>query len=236
MTAVQTPVAAGRRRRFGLMWVAIVGIAQFVAIAAGFGPPLQPALSIAFVLTCPGFLILDLDQPSDPSARLMLGIGGSLTVNVAVFTAALVVDSSWIIPAVVVALASAALVMFRRWRTDPQPVPANKAGLDQVVPGASDPGAGDHVVGDTPTGDPVAGTRAGSRVADSDLVDINTADDAELAELPGVGMVLAERAVAYRDAHGPFATVDDLTAVSGFGSHKVDAIRGLVTVSPPAEV
>lgn len=48
-------------------------------------------------------------------------------------------------------------------------------------------------------------------------VNINTASSAQLEELPGVGPVLAERIVAYREQHGPFASVTALGAVTGFG-------------------
>lgn len=48
-------------------------------------------------------------------------------------------------------------------------------------------------------------------------VNINTASSAQLEELPGVGPVLAERIVAYREQHGPFASVTALEAVTGFG-------------------
>lgn len=48
-------------------------------------------------------------------------------------------------------------------------------------------------------------------------VNINTANSSQLEELPGVGPVLADRIVAYRDQHGPFASVTALEAVTGFG-------------------
>jgi competence protein ComEA len=48
--------------------------------------------------------------------------------------------------------------------------------------------------------------------------------------LPGVGPVLAERIVAYRDANGPFQAVEDLLEVPGIGEAKLAAMRDLVTV------
>ena len=49
-------------------------------------------------------------------------------------------------------------------------------------------------------------------------VDINTADAVTLArELSDVGLVKAEAIVAYRDAHGPFESLDDLAKVKGIG-------------------
>lgn len=60
-------------------------------------------------------------------------------------------------------------------------------------------------------------------------LDVNTATPDELDTLPGVGPSTAAAIVAYRDAHGPFGTIDDLGEVRGIGPAKLDAIRGLVT-------
>jgi len=49
------------------------------------------------------------------------------------------------------------------------------------------------------------------------LVDVNRADGALLETLPGVGPVIAENIIAYREAHGPFSSVDDLINVDRIG-------------------
>jgi competence protein ComEA len=51
-------------------------------------------------------------------------------------------------------------------------------------------------------------------------LDVNTATEAELTQLPGVGPSLARRIVEYREANGPFQTIDDLQNVSGIGPSK----------------
>lgn len=61
-------------------------------------------------------------------------------------------------------------------------------------------------------------------------IDVNTATAAQLETLPGIGPSTAAAIIAYRDLHGPFASVDDLAEVSGIGDSKLAAIRGLVTV------
>ncbi len=60
-------------------------------------------------------------------------------------------------------------------------------------------------------------------------IDLNTATVDELDRLPGVGPATAAAIVAYREAHGPFASVDALAEVRGIGPAKIDAIRELVT-------
>lgn len=49
------------------------------------------------------------------------------------------------------------------------------------------------------------------------LVNINTATETELQALDGIGPALAARIVAYREEHGPFSSVDELTRVNGIG-------------------
>lgn len=54
---------------------------------------------------------------------------------------------------------------------------------------------------------------------------LNQATAAELQELPGVGPVLAERIVSFREAHGPFRTIEDLLDVPGIGEAKLAAFK-----------
>lgn len=63
------------------------------------------------------------------------------------------------------------------------------------------------------------------------LLDVNSAGSAALQTLPGIGPVLASRIIAYRNAHGPFAAVDDLINVSGIGPSRLEDIRPFVRVS-----
>lgn len=61
-------------------------------------------------------------------------------------------------------------------------------------------------------------------------IHINTADSAALQALPGIGEKRAEAILEYREANGPFSSVDDLTQVSGIGEGILGQIRELVTV------
>jgi len=65
-------------------------------------------------------------------------------------------------------------------------------------------------------------------------VNINTADAATLsAELTGVGLSKAEAIVAYREANGPFRSVDDLARVKGIGSRTLEMNRGNIRLELP---
>ncbi|MGN6483769.1 MAG: helix-hairpin-helix domain-containing protein [Thermomicrobiales bacterium] len=61
-------------------------------------------------------------------------------------------------------------------------------------------------------------------------LNLNTATTSQLQELPGVGAVLAQRIVTYRDEHGPFTSVDDLENVEGIGPSLLEKLRPYVTV------
>lgn len=61
-------------------------------------------------------------------------------------------------------------------------------------------------------------------------VNINTADAAELAALPGIGEVLAQRILDYRRVHGDFSAVEQLTNVEGIGEGKLESILELITI------
>lgn len=61
-------------------------------------------------------------------------------------------------------------------------------------------------------------------------VNLNTATVAQLDALPGVGPVLAERIVAYRDSKGGFRSVGELRQVEGIGDAKFEQLKDLVTL------
>ena len=56
-------------------------------------------------------------------------------------------------------------------------------------------------------------------------LNVNDAPDFELVLLPGIGPKTAAAIVADREAHGPFASLDDLQRVSGVGPTTVERIR-----------
>jgi competence protein ComEA len=66
-------------------------------------------------------------------------------------------------------------------------------------------------------------------------IDINTADAATLASaINGVGEKKAATIVEYRNTHGPFASVDDLTRIKGIGASTIDRNRDNLTVVSPS--
>jgi competence protein ComEA len=88
-----------------------------------------------------------------------------------------------------------------------------------VVAAPAGVGGDGAVAGSAGTADGVGGT-----------VDLNSATEADLDALPGIGPVLAERIVRWRTDHGRFDSVDDLQQVSGIGPAAMERLRDLVRV------
>lgn len=65
-------------------------------------------------------------------------------------------------------------------------------------------------------------------------VDLNAADQTLLEALPGIGPAKAQAILDDRTARGPFATVDDLDRVAGFGAKTVERLRPYLTVDGSA--
>jgi competence protein ComEA len=69
------------------------------------------------------------------------------------------------------------------------------------------------------------------QTATSGQVNINTADQATLESLPGIGPVTAQKIIAYRQTNGPFATIEDIQLVSGIGPATFEKIKDLIAVA-----
>lgn len=132
----------------------------------------------------------------------------------------------------------------------------NRSNVDEVLATGAAPGAGARSAGPTPGGSAAGGTSPGGSAgagapgqggaatertsgtgdqhapgtSSGALVDLNTASQAELEELPKVGPVLAQRIVEFRTQHGPFTAPEQLDDVSGVGPAMLEALLPLVTV------
>lgn len=71
----------------------------------------------------------------------------------------------------------------------------------------------------------------GDRSGSHGLVDLNRANAKEFESLPGIGAVLAQRVIAYRQSVGRFQAIEDLRAVKGIGAKTFERIRPLVTLA-----
>jgi competence ComEA-like helix-hairpin-helix protein len=78
-------------------------------------------------------------------------------------------------------------------------------------------------------------------LAQGETIDLNLASAEEIARLPRIGMSLARRIVAHRNANGPFQSLSDLETVVGVGPALATQLQGKIRlggvvqrVSPPA--
>ncbi len=66
-------------------------------------------------------------------------------------------------------------------------------------------------------------------------LNLNTANVDELSTLPGIGPVIAQRIVDYRNEHGAFSTFKDLDKVKGIGEARIAELQEYVYVEESHE-
>ena len=64
------------------------------------------------------------------------------------------------------------------------------------------------------------------------LINLNTADSTTLQTLSGIGPVTADKIIQDREKNGPYASLEDLTRVSGIGPKRAEALEGVASVGP----
>ena len=65
---------------------------------------------------------------------------------------------------------------------------------------------------------------------EGEVIDLNTASEADLTRLPGIGEKRAQAIVDYRESSGPFQSVEELTEVKGIGEGILAQVYDYVTV------
>ena len=73
-----------------------------------------------------------------------------------------------------------------------------------------------------------------SIMAFAQAIDINTASVEQLQQIKGIGTKKAADIVKYREAHGPFGSVEDLTKVPGIGPKTLANNKDLLMVGETA--
>jgi competence protein ComEA len=68
------------------------------------------------------------------------------------------------------------------------------------------------------------------------VIDINTATASQLSTLVNIGLIKAQEIVAYRKAHGNFASIDQLAKVKGIGTNTIEQNRKRIHVAIKASI
>lgn len=111
----------------------------------------------------------------------------------------------------------------------PDPLPElSTGGTSAGAPGGGAGAAGGVGGGAAGVGGGAGG--GGRGAGGGGLVNINTASEAELETVTGIGPATAKKIVAHREQHGPFTSVDQLEEVPGIGPAKLAGMRAEVTV------
>lgn len=74
-----------------------------------------------------------------------------------------------------------------------------------------------------------------ARAAETKVLNLNTASQAELVALKGIGPAKAQAIIEYRDKNGSFKSVDDLKLVQGIGSKLLEQLRPQLTTGAGGE-
>lgn len=61
-------------------------------------------------------------------------------------------------------------------------------------------------------------------------ININTATQAELEEITGIGSSLAQKIIEYRESNGKFKDIEELKNVSGIGDKKFESMKSQITI------
>lgn len=77
---------------------------------------------------------------------------------------------------------------------------------------------------------PVGGNTGQAESNGPTKVNINTADEAELTTLSGVGPATAQKIIAYREANGPFQALEDLMNVPGIKEGRFAGLKDFITL------
>lgn len=97
-----------------------------------------------------------------------------------------------------------------------------KDGQKIIVPYKIDFNRGDSGADDTP------GQVSGGKV----LININTAGAAQLESIPGIGPVLAQRIIDYREKNGFFSSPEEIQNVTGIGPKIYENMSSYIKVGP----
>ena len=86
----------------------------------------------------------------------------------------------------------------------------------------------EYIIGET--GNTESEGSSSNNLKGENKVNINTATQSELDQLPGIGPSIAQRIIEYREEKGNFQKIEDVQNVKGIGDAKYEEIKDSITV------
>ena len=249
----EAPVARDPPFRSEVIDAAALAVIVALAVLVGLGVdgPVRGALSLVFFTLVPGWAVVTNWTSAARLSRAALSVLLSLAISAAAATTTLwlhfwsPVGLFYVTASVCAVAITSSLVRRRAGATRESAEGARVSEAIEAAPEArpvavlrapkvaAHPPDGSRVLvagggeeGVVPR--PAIGVASGT--TNGGLVNVNSASNAELKTLPGIGGVLAQRIVDHRTANGPFSSVDELRSVRGIGDALLSLIRELVTV------
>lgn len=112
-----------------------------------------------------------------------------------------------------------------------QPVAVAVVSSDEAPSAAAPSASTSSMTSAAPSFSPSASIQATPQIsAAEDKLNINTATLRELDTLPGIGEVLAQRIIDYRQKIGGFKSIEQIQDVDGIGEKKFEAFKDMITV------
>lgn len=168
------------------------------------------------------------DGPSAPAERLLVHVAGQVREpGVVSLEAGARVQDAVEAAGGLAERADTSRVNLARPVTDGERIWVPQPGEDvpELVEAPAAPGAGGSEAGSAG-----AGSGGGAAAGAGSQINLNTADQARLEELPGVGPVTAAAIVQWRSEHGQFSSPDELLEVSGIGEATLEKLLPHVTL------
>ncbi|WP_107934540.1 helix-hairpin-helix domain-containing protein [Ureibacillus chungkukjangi] len=92
------------------------------------------------------------------------------------------------------------------------------------------PKIGEEIDQENSIGQVVVSSTAASSSSQGTKIDLNSADEAALTTLPGIGPSKAQAILAFREENGSFKTIDDLKNVTGIGEKTFEKLKEFIVV------
>jgi competence ComEA-like helix-hairpin-helix protein len=168
------------------------------------------------------FLIETAKSPKEDYAKIIEALKSESTDNTAIATPSLT-KTEFLTPASTPTRTQTQVPALSRTST-PLPAPTSPLSTPTPTPTPS------PIPSETPISTPTPSATPTPAPSQSEKININTAGLAELDKITGVGPVIGQRIIDYRNTNGPFQKIEDIKNVNGIGDIKFEKMKNEITI------